>query len=123
MYVLVLGPDGSLLLLFPNGQSSDNRIKAGQTVALPQSTWPLDTAEPAGREDFLVIVSDQPRDYSELSKEREYMFLKLPTGKRGAELAATWTRNTPLLLGSVKRCQTTDCEAYGAAAFSVDVVH
>ena len=120
--VLVLGPDGSLLLLFPNGQSSDNRIKAGQTVALPQPTWLLDTAEPAGREDFLVIVSDQPRDYSELSKEREYMFLKLPTGKRGAELAASWTRSTPLLLGSVKRCQTTDCEAYGAAAFSVDVV-
>jgi hypothetical protein len=123
MYVLVLGPDGSLLLLFPNGQSSDNRIKAGQTVALPQSTWLLDTAEPTGREDFLVIVSDQPRDYAELSKEREYMFLKLPTGKRGAELAATWTRSTPLLLGSVKRCQTTDCEAYGAATFSVDVVH
>ena len=120
--VLVLGPDGSLLLLFPNGQSSDNRIKAGQTVALPQPTWLLDTAEPAGREDFLVIVSDQPRDYSELSKEREYMFLKLPTGKRGAELAASWTRSTPLLLGSVKRCQTTDCEAYGAATFSVDVV-
>lgn len=121
--VLVLGPDGSLLLLFPNGQSSDNRIKAGQTIALPQSSWLLDTSEPAGREDFLVIVSDQPRDYGELSKEREYMFLKLPTGKRGAELAASWTRSTPLLLGGVKRCQTTDCEAYGAATFSVDVVH
>jgi serine/threonine protein kinase len=121
--VLVLGPDGSLLLLFPNGRSSDNRIKAGQTLTLPQPSWLLDTAEPAGREDFLVIVSDEPRDYSELSKEREYMFLKLPTDKRGAELAAGWTRGTPLLLGGVKRCQTPDCEAYGAATFSADVVH
>ena len=123
VHVLVLGPEGSLLLLFPNGLSSDNRIKAGQTLTLPQSTWLLDTTEPAGREDFLVIVSEQPRDYGALSKEREYMFLKLPTDKRGAELAASWTRGTPLLLGGVKRCQTPDCESYGAATFSVDLVH
>ena len=45
--VLVLGPAGSLLLLFPNAQSSDSRIKAGQTLRLPQPTWLLDTAEPS----------------------------------------------------------------------------
>jgi serine/threonine protein kinase len=123
VHVLVLGPDGSLLLLFPNGQSSDNRIRAGQTLTLPQPTWALDTSEPAGREEFLVIVSDQPRDYAELGSEREYIFLKLPTGRRGAELAAGWTRSTPLLLGSVKQCPTAHCETYAAATFGVDIVH
>ena len=120
---LVLGPDGSLLLLFPNAQSSDNRIKAGQTLKLPQASWLLDTAAPAGPEEFLVVVSAQPRDYSELSKDREYIFLKLPTGQRGAEVAAAWTRSTPLLLGGIKACPTADCEAYGAANFTVTIEH
>ncbi len=120
--VLVLGPDGSLLLLFPNAQASDNRIKAGRTLHLPQPSWLLDTVEPSGREEFLVVVSAQPRDYSELSQQRDYIFLKLPTGKRGAEAAAGWTRSTPLLLGSLKSCPQADCEAYGAARFSVEVV-
>jgi len=121
--VLVLGPDGSLMLLFPNALASDNRIRAGQTLTLPQSSWPLDTSEPAGQEEFLVIVSAQPRDYSELSQERDYIFLKLPTGERGAEAAARWTRSTPLLLGSLKSCPSADCEEYGAASFSVEIVH
>jgi serine/threonine protein kinase len=123
VHVLVLGPDGSLLLLFPNAQSSNNAIKAGQTLTLPQAEWKLDTVEPAGMEDFLVLVSAQPRDYSDLSKDRDYIFLKLPTGQRGAELAARWTRSTPLLLGGLKVCPSADCEAYGATAFSVSIEH
>ena len=121
--VLVLGPDGTLLLLFPNAQSADNAIKAGQTLTLPQPSWLLDTVEPAGREDFLVVVSAQPRDYSGLSKDYDYIFLKLPIGSRGAELAAGWTRPTPLLIGGLKSCPSADCEAYGAAAFSVTIEH
>jgi serine/threonine protein kinase len=121
--VLVLGPTGTLMLLFPNAQASDNRIKAGQTLTLPQAGWPLEASEPAGIEDFLVIVSEQPRDYSELSKDREYIFLKLPTGQRGAEATRTWTRSTPLLLGGLKQCPSADCEAYGAASFSVNITH
>jgi hypothetical protein len=121
--VLVLGPDGSLILMFPNAQASNNAIKAGQTLTLPQAAWQLDTVEPAGVEDFLVVVSAQPRDYSDLSKERDYIFLKLPTGQRGAEAASRWTRSTPLLLGGLKSCPNPDCEAYGAATFGVDIVH
>jgi len=120
--VLVLGPDGAALLLFPNAQASDNRIKAGETLTLPKASWKLDTAEPVGAENFLVIVSAQPRDYSELGKERDYIFLKLPTQAQGQSLTATWTRSTPMLLGSLKSCATADCDAYGAARFSVDIV-
>ncbi len=119
--VLVLGPDGTLLLMFPNAQASDNRIRAGQTLRLPQDNWPLDVSEPAGQEDFLVIVSQQPRDYSELSSERAYIFLKLPTGTAGTEALSQWTRSTPLLLGALRTCPTANCEAYGAARFSVQI--
>ncbi|MBT9500411.1 MAG: protein kinase [Burkholderiaceae bacterium] len=120
--VLVVGPDGAAALLFPNAQASDNRIKAGETLLLPKASWKLDTIEPAGAEHFLIIVSAQPRDYSELSKERDYIFLKLPTQEQGQALAASWTRSTPLLLGGLKSCATPDCDAYGAARFSVDIV-
>jgi hypothetical protein len=119
--VLVLGPDGTLVLMFPNAQASDNRIRAGQTLRLPQANWPLDVTEPAGQEDFLVIVSQQPRDYSELSSERAYIFLKLPTGSAGTQALKGWTRSTPLLLGALRSCPTADCETYGAARFSVQI--
>jgi hypothetical protein len=123
--VLLQDPDGALMQLFPNTQSADNRIKAGQTLTLPQPSWALDTAEPAGTEHFLVIVSQQPRDFAELSTTREFYFLKLPTGETATALAAQWKRGTPMLFGapSVKAgCQGAACEEYGAARFAVEVV-
>ena len=110
VYVLVGGPDGSLLLLYPNSQAPQHQIRAGQTLSLPQADWLLDTAEPAGTEHFLVLVSQHPRDFSALSAQRDTWFLKLPTGP-GAALA-----------GSV-RCEQPGCDVYGAARFSVDIVN
>lgn len=121
--VLVLGPDGSLLQLFPNSQAKPQRIQPGQTLKLPQASWPLDTVEPAGPEHFLVVVSEQPRDYAALSTEREYLFTKLPTGARADSLLQQWALPTPMLLGTApKSCQGADCDAYGAARFTVEVV-
>ena len=123
--VLVQGPDGSLLLLFPNTQAADNRIKAGQTLTLPQANWLLDTAEPAGAEHFLVVVSQHPRDFSGLSSNREFYFLNLPTGETASALMAGWQRSTPLLLGAPSAkadCQGAACDVFGAARFTVEVV-
>ena len=123
--VLLEGPDGALMQLFPNTQSTDNRIKVGQTLTLPQASWMLDTAEPAGPEHFLVVVSQQPRDFSELSNKREFYFLTLPTGDTATALAAQWKRATPMLLGAPSAkavCEGASCDEYGAARFTVDVV-
>lgn len=122
VYVLVGGPDGSLLLLYPNAVAGDSRIRAGQTLALPQSSWPLDTAEPAGPERFAVIVSEHPRDFSHLSQERVAWFLNLPTGAAGAALASGHAGPGSVLAGKAD-CSTTGCDRYGAALFSVDVVN
>jgi hypothetical protein len=124
--VLLLGPDGSLLHFFPNTQATDNRIRAGQVLTLPQANWILDTAEPAGAEYFLVIVSEHPRDFSVLSKQREYYFLELPTGDTATALLAGWPHATPMLLGALSpkaTCQGDGCNAYGAARFTVEVVN
>jgi hypothetical protein len=121
--VLVLGPDGSLLQLFPNSQAKPQRIQPGQTLKLPQASWPLETVEPAGAEHFLVVVSEQPRDYAALSTGREYLFAKLADGTQADTLLNQWTRPTPLLVGSAPtNCAGADCDAYGAARFTVDVV-
>jgi hypothetical protein len=122
VYVLVGGPDGSLLLLYPNTVASDSRIRAGQTLALPQSNWPLDTAEPAGPERFAVIVSEHPRDFSHLSQERVAWFLSLPTGATGAALASGHAGPGSVLAGKAN-CKTDGCDRYGAALFSLDVVN
>ena len=122
VYVLVGGPDGSLLLLYPNTMASDNRIRAGQTLALPQGSWPLDTSEPAGPEHFAVIVSEHPRDFSHLSQERVAWFLNLPTGAAGQALASGHAGPGSVLAGKA-RCDTTGCDRYGAALFSIDVVN
>ncbi|HSI57971.1 MAG TPA: serine/threonine-protein kinase [Ideonella sp.] len=120
--VLVLGPDGSFMLLYPNTEAPKNRIEAGQAVTLPQSNWPLETFAPTGPERFLAIVSKEPRDYSALSSEREYYFLKLPTGDAASRLAAQIGGTAPLLLGQAKGCSGAGCDEFGAAAFTVDVV-
>ena len=121
VYVLVGGPDGSLLLLFPNSQAPQHQIRAGQTLSLPQADWLLDTAEPAGAEHFLVLVSQQPRDFSRLSPQRETWFLKLPTGP--AAVAAVRGHAGPgSALAGLARCDPPGCDAYGAARFSVDIV-
>ena len=121
--VILLGPDGSLMLLWPNTQSQNSRIKAGQTLALPQSNWALETSEPIGTEQFLVVVSQHPRDFSVLSAGREDYFLKLPTGERATAMMAQWGRTTPMLLGGpASDCKVEGCDTYGAARFSVEVV-
>jgi hypothetical protein len=122
VYVLVGGPDGSLLLLYPNTMATDSRIRAGQTVSLPQSSWPLDTAEPAGPEHFAVIVSEHPRDFSHLSQERVAWFLNLPTAAAGSALASGHAGPGSVMAGKAL-CSTAGCDRYGAALFSVDVVN
>lgn len=122
VYVLVGGPDGSLLLLYPNTMAADSRIRAGQTLALPQSSWPLDVAEPAGTEQFAVIVSEHPRDFSHLSQERVAWFLSLPTGAVGSALASGHSGPGSVVAGKAQ-CNAAGCDRYGAALFSVDVVN
>ncbi len=121
--VLLLGQDGSLLQFLPNAQIPQLKVKAGQELELPPKSWPVDAAEPPGRQEFLVIVSAQPRDYSALSSEREDVFLKLPTGEQASSLMRGLAAGSPpLLLGRSVGCTAQACDDYGAARFHADVV-
>ncbi len=121
VYVLLGGPDESLLLLFPNSRVSDNRIRAGKPLNLPQPAWALDTFEPTGREQFIVLVSEHARDFSKLSTDHEDWFLKLPTGAAAVAAGREHTGTGSVLAGKA-RCSAADCDVYGAARFTVEVV-
>ena len=121
LYVLWNDPDGALYLMFPNKTAKSNKIKAGQTLTLPQSNWMLDTAEPAGKAQLLVIVSKAERDFTSLSKKYTDLFLDLPTGEAGAAAMRGFPGPGSMLAG-VPSCDGAGCADYGAAQFSVEVV-
>jgi serine/threonine protein kinase len=121
VHILSLGADGSLLLVFPNRQDRNNRILAGQTLALPRDTWLLAAAEPPGQEQLLVFVSAHPRTFEGLGKRYFNSFVRLPTGDAAAAVQASWPHATPWLLGAGLNCTGDSCQAYGAATVTVDV--
>ena len=123
VYVLVSGPDGTLDLWFPNSVDANNRVQAGIARNLPTPSWKMKAADPLGIENFLVIVSAAPRDFSEFGNVREAgsFFLKLPTGDAAARLLKGGGRAAPLYAGAVN-CSEAGCGAYGAARFTVEVV-
>lgn len=59
LYVLAAGSDVAVLfvaVLFPNAADTNNHIRPGQMLTLPDSKWPANAQ-------FLAIVSDEPRDF------------------------------------------------------------
>ncbi|RTL36843.1 MAG: DUF4384 domain-containing protein [Burkholderiales bacterium] len=116
VYVLLAGPDGSLVQLFPNDRARNNHIGAGATLRLPGAAWPLKASDPPGLEHFLVLVTAEPRSHAAWATEKEptYGFLTLPS--RGPAGQADWLLGQP-------DCGHADCaSAYGAAVFTVEAV-
>jgi Protein kinase domain/Domain of unknown function (DUF4384) len=121
VYVLLAGPDGSLVQLYPNDRARNNHIAAGETLRLPGSNWPLKASEPPGLEHFFVLVAAEPRSYAPWVTEKDpsYGFLTLPAqGPAGGPPpgVASWLLGKP-------DCGRASCAAeYGAAVFSVEAV-
>ncbi len=120
VFVLLYGPDGTLSQIFPNSKSKGHRIQANQPLNLPQANWPLKASDPAGMEQFLVVVTAEPRTLAPLAtgKDSDYGFLQLPT----AAPAVPGAPGLPWLLGQPD-CGHAACSTdYGAARFSVAAV-
>ncbi len=116
--VLWLDAEKSLTVLFPNASTDRIRIKAKQTLTLPPKQMPLVASKPEGKEHFLVIVSSQPRDFSNLST-------KLVDGFKQININAEYSSGAagqPPLAGVAKPCDGGLCQEFGAAMFSIDVV-
>lgn len=123
VYVLLQSTDGAFMRLFPNTIGKDNRIKAGQILVLPQATWPMDTAGPAGTDHFLVMVSEHPRDFVQAGMKMDGGFGEYPVGD--AALAVLRQHPTgPSPFAGRPQCPQGDAcpDVYGAAMFSSEEI-
>lgn len=100
--VYVRSSDQSLIQLLPNARVPALAIQADQPLSLPPANEPIQAAGPAGENRFLVVVTEQPRDYAHLNMLDHYGF-GLVRAEKGLEgyspcsetscvdtLAATW---------------------------------
>ena len=123
VYVLLQSTEGEFMQLFPNKMARNNRIKAGQTLNLPQATWPMDVAGPAGTDHFLVIVSAQPRNFEAAGLKNDGGFGMYPKPDAALEIAKRHTGSGSAFAGAVQCQGGPGCEdEYGAARFSSEEV-
>jgi hypothetical protein len=120
VYALMVGTNQSdFSLVFPNELDGNNRIQANGEIRLPGPGWSMTADGPAGRDEFLVIVSKHPRDFSaggmlaappfaQFSPERALAALKRAPGGR-----------SPLSGAAVCVEKATCNESYGAATLSI----
>ncbi len=128
VYVAMAGSDNqSLQLLFPNDLDRDNRIAAGQPMALPHPSWRAKAGGPEGTDTLLVIVADGPRDLAGLGAKAGPFISSLNDSSGRAQLGALMSRSrgadaqgctANAAAGRDPACS----DAYGAALLSVQEI-
>ena len=133
VYLLMVGSDGKTFdMLFPNALDKDHYIKAGETLALPRTSWELLAQGPAGRNHLLAIVADAQRDFSKAGLKPAGPFSMI-----AANVAAA--KDIQLVSVSSASANSSDCQdgtskrnlvvqqrcsnAYGAAITVVEEVN
>ena len=121
LYVLKLGPDSEeIQLVFPNLADQRNRIDPGETIAQPSAAWSRPVEGAAGVERYIVIVSDQPRDFRLIDARSRGVF-KAFVPDSLARLQRDYAGGAPLLAGKPVCPAGNACSRdYGAAAFSLE---
>lgn len=100
VYLILQSSDNeSTYVLFPNALDQDNRISANTWLALPRSNWRMQSQGPAGMNRLLVMVTDAPRDLSQLRARPAGPFTKT-LNDRSAAQALTWIAGTAAGAGS-----------------------
>jgi hypothetical protein len=123
--LLGLGPDGTFAQLVPNRISGPTvRIRKGQTWRFPTGNgFYLQTQEPPGPTQLLVIVSERPRDFGALGLRAADPIRLFPAPAELARLAAAHAGDAPLLAGRARCPDAQACsQAYGAALLRFDTV-
>jgi hypothetical protein len=124
----------SFYLLFPNQLDSSNSISANQEMKLPRKEWSVSALGPKGTDHLMVMVTETPRDFSNLALPAQYVsqagpFEKIqPTAAAVASISQAATLSSALKqtectstatkrdLGVAKRCSNV----FGASVLSVE---
>ena len=113
VYVYLLSSNGKLSLLFPNLLDKYNRVRAKQTLVLPNASWPLVAGGPPGTNHFAVLVSKYERDFTDSGARGGAIFLQFPL----PDLAARSHNLHPLLGKPV--CAAACQDTYGVTMFEI----
>ncbi len=123
LYVYGFSSDGTLALLVPNNISGAVRVKKGQTWRFPTGNgFVLESQDPAGPTQLLVMVSARQRNLAGASPRTEGNVKLFPTGPAAAALAAGFSGRGSVL-GGLPVCPATGpCDdEYGAALMRFDI--
>lgn len=123
LYVLMVGTDGnSLNLLFPNAIDKNNKISAGKEISLPRPGWAMMAGGPAGTDNFVAIVSESPRDFTEAGLKKVDPFAEFPLDVAAKIAKANVGKPTPFS-GKVSCQDGGACSStYGATSFAIEEV-
>jgi serine/threonine protein kinase len=125
VYLLMVGTDRSQFwLLFPNAIDNDNAIAAGKQLDLPRAGWRMGAEGPAGTDQFVVMVSDSPRDFQGAGLKDRNPFAEFPLTE-AARLQRAHGGPVPVFAGkaSCHGTRTDACSAsFGAAVFSIEEI-
>ena len=129
VYVALAGSDNkSVYMLFPNDLDKGNKIEAGQVLQLPRPNWRVKAGGPAGTDNLLVLVTDSPRDVTQLTASKAGPFMASLNdtdgrAKLGAFMTTSGTATSAACMSAATRRNNPLCsDAYGAALLSVDEV-
>jgi hypothetical protein len=123
LYVLGVGPDGTLAQIVPNKRSGAVRLRAGQTWQFPaRDNFALDAVEPPGTSHFLVMVATEPRSFEALRPQAEGEITIFAGGQSAAAAVAAHAGAGSVVTGRAN-CTGAACDpGYGAAVLKFEVV-
>jgi hypothetical protein len=135
VYVFYRGttPD-SFYLLFPNQLDSANSIVANQEMKLPRKEWSVSALGPKGIDHLMVMVTETPRDFSNLALPSQYVSQSGPFEKIQPTAAAVASISQAAVLSSALKqaeCSSSDAKrdlgvarrcsnVFGASVLSVE---
>ena len=129
VYVALAGSDNkSVYMLFPNDLDQDNKIEAGQTLQLPRPNWRVKAGGPIGNDNLLVLVTDGPRDLSQLAAAKVGPFVTSLNdadgrARLGALMSASRLVTSQVCQSNASRKNNPLCsDAFGASMVSVEEV-
>ena len=124
LYVLMAGTDNQhFYRLFPNSIDDRNRVEAGKEISLPRAGWVMVAGGPPGANQFVAVVSENPRDFSDTGLAKVDPFSEFPF-EAAAQLAASHPTGQSPFLGKLA-CPdgAAECaDAYGAAVFTIEEI-
>lgn len=126
VYLLMVGTNQTdFYLLFPNQLDSENKIVAGTPLSLPRQEWKMMADGPPGINHFIVMVSDNQRDFRSAGLTDISPFAKFPF-QQAEQLYLAYNNEKQALFAGRAKClelnENSCSESYGAAVFSIEEI-